>query len=73
MPFALYNTNDEVDTLAESMDTPTVEKPAESAQPAPAGKPSALPEDEILSILFDPKFRRLECCAMLEFILSAKI
>jgi len=41
MPFALYNTNDEVDTLAESMDTPTVEKPAESAQPAPAGKPSA--------------------------------
>jgi hypothetical protein len=28
-------------------DTPTVEKPAESAQPAPAGKPSALPEDEI--------------------------
>ena len=30
-----------------SDDTPTVEKPAESAQPAPAGKPSALPEDEI--------------------------
>jgi len=28
-------------------DTPTVEKLAESAQPAPAGKPSALPEDEI--------------------------
>jgi FeS assembly SUF system protein len=30
-----------------SDDTPTVEKPAEGAQPAPAGKPSALPEDEI--------------------------
>jgi metal-sulfur cluster biosynthetic enzyme len=30
-----------------SDDTPTVEKPAESAQPAPAGKPSALPKDEI--------------------------
>ena len=55
--FALYNTKDEVDTLAESMvkareflmsdDTPTVEKPAEGAQPAPAGKPSALPEAEI--------------------------
>ena len=30
-----------------SDDMPTVEKPAESAQPAPAGKPSALPEDEI--------------------------
>ena len=46
--FALYNTKDEVDTLAESMgqgtgvfrmsdDTPTVEKPAEGAQLAPAG------------------------------------
>ena len=55
--FALYNTKDEVDTLAESMvkasefcmsdDTPTVEKPAEGVQPAPAGKPSALPEAEI--------------------------
>jgi hypothetical protein len=32
MPFALYNTKDEVDTLAECLwDTPTVEKPAESA------------------------------------------
>ena len=30
-----------------SDDTPTVEKPAEGAQPAPAGKPSALPEAEI--------------------------
>ena len=30
-----------------SDDTPTVEKPAEGAQPAPPGKPSALPEDEI--------------------------
>jgi len=30
-----------------SDDMPTVEKPAESAQPAPAGKPSALPEDEV--------------------------
>ena len=30
-----------------SDDMPTVEKPAESAQPAPAGKPSALPEAEI--------------------------
>jgi FeS assembly SUF system protein len=30
-----------------SDDTPTVEKPAEGAQPALAGKPSALPEDEI--------------------------
>ena len=30
-----------------SDDTPTVEKPTEGAQPAPAGKPSALPEDEI--------------------------
>ena len=30
-----------------SDDTPTIEKPAESTQPAPAGKPSALPEDEI--------------------------
>jgi FeS assembly SUF system protein len=30
-----------------SDDTPTVEKPAEGAQPAPAGKPSTLPEDEI--------------------------
>jgi hypothetical protein len=30
-----------------SDDTPTVEKPADGAQPAPAGKPSALPEDEI--------------------------
>ena len=27
--------------------TPTVEKPAEGAPPAPAGKSSALPEDEI--------------------------
>ena len=27
--------------------TPTVEKPAEDAAPAPAGKSSALPEDEI--------------------------
>jgi hypothetical protein len=55
--FALYNTKDEVDTLAESTvkareflmsdDTPTIEKPAEGAQPAPAGKPSALPEAEI--------------------------
>src|SRR6202049_2111008 len=56
--FALYNTKDEVDTLAESNgqgtgvfrmsdDTPTVEKSAEGAQPAPAGKPSALPEAEI--------------------------
>ena len=27
--------------------TPTVEKPAEGAPPAPAGKPSALLEDEI--------------------------
>jgi hypothetical protein len=45
--FALYNTKDEVDTLAESMvkarefwmsdDTPTVEKPAEGVQPAPGG------------------------------------
>jgi len=51
--FALYNTKDEVDTLAESMvkarefwmsdDTPTVEKAAEGVQPAPGGKPSALP------------------------------
>ena len=30
-----------------SDDTPTVEKPAEDAPPAPAGKSSALPEDEI--------------------------
>ena len=30
-----------------SNDTPTVEKPTEGAQPAPAGKPSALPEAEI--------------------------
>src|SRR5712691_8928174 len=30
-----------------SDDTPTVEKPAEGAPPAPAGKSSALPEDEI--------------------------
>src|SRR6202790_2659625 len=30
-----------------SDDTPTVQKPAEGAQPAPAGKPSALPEAEI--------------------------
>src|SRR5208282_4891471 len=30
-----------------SDDTPTVEKPIEGAQPAPAGKPSALPEAEI--------------------------
>src|ERR1700726_2654083 len=30
-----------------SDDTPTVEKPAESTQPAPAGKPFALPEAEI--------------------------
>jgi FeS assembly SUF system protein len=46
----LYNTKDEVDTLAPSSsydDTPTVDKPTEGAQPAPAGKPSALPEDEI--------------------------
>src|SRR6476620_2697238 len=30
-----------------SDDTPTVVKPTEGAQPAPAGKPSALPEAEI--------------------------
>ena len=33
--------------FAASDDTPTVEKPAEGAQATPAGKPSALPEDEI--------------------------
>jgi hypothetical protein len=30
-----------------SEDTPTVVKPTEGAQPAPAGEPSALPEAEI--------------------------
>ena len=49
--FALYNAKDEVDTLAQSFrmsnDTPTVEKPTEGAQTAPAGKLSALPEAEI--------------------------
>jgi FeS assembly SUF system protein len=58
--FALYNTKDEVDTLAESMvkvfrmcdDTYTVEKAATEklatgAQPTPDGNPSALPEAEL--------------------------
>ena len=41
--------------------TPTVEKPAEDAPPAPAGKSSALPEDEIARLTYKPPLGAFRC------------